>query len=473
MTGSATAVRLNEPPLVRQTAAFGMPLVIAMALGALFNLVDLYIVAQYENAAQGINAEVAVAACTVGSLVNSIPQIIFNGIVNAMIALVARYHGLGSRRKANVAAGQGLTLTVILSILMGVPPWFYAEEICAAMGAAGPALAPAIDYLAVMSLGTFTMFLLLHVTGVLRAVGNSTVPLVLLGGANLLNILLDIWFIWGGFGVPELGVGGAAWATVVARGIFAAVGLGLLWRGFLGMKLRTWMWRGRIMWELLKIGVPSCMQWLVRMLAYLYILGFVADAAPRAGVDPTDAQAAFGVGLRLDSLVLFSSFGWAAAAATLVGQNLGRGRPQRAERATWIALGLNMLMMLVFASAYVLFADQLLELMFLHSEGEGTAAVMEIGRTYLFVASASYAFVGVGIVISQALAGAGATKFPLLIELIAYVAIGYPLTGYVAENAETYGLRGLWLTAVALHIGVAVAYVLWFRLGWWKRKEIR
>ena len=465
---AAVITRPQEPPLLRETVSFGMPLVIAMALGALFNLVDLWIVAQMDN------PEVAVAAVTVGSLVNSIPHIIFNGIVNAMIALVARYHGLGSRRKANIAAGQGLTLTIFLALLFGIPPWIYSEWICEQLGAGPLVLPDATDYLSIMSAGTFTMFLLLHVTGVLRAVGNSLVPLILLGGSNVLNIVLDYWFIFGGFGLEPMGVAGAAWATVAARGIFAGAGLALLYRGFIGIRLRRFIWRGGMMWELLKIGVPSCIQWLVRMVSYLYILGFVAEAAPLAGAVVTEAQAAFGVGLRLDSLVLFSGSGWGAACATLVGQNLGRGRPDRAVRACWIALGLNMCMMLIFAGAFVLFADPLLGVMgFDLGEGVDATGVRDIGRTYLYVASAGYVFLGTALVLSQALAGAGATKFPLLIELVAYGAVGYPLTRWVAANADEFGLRGLWLSAVALHLAVAVAYLLWFRLGIWARKEIK
>ena len=464
----ALALRSSDPPLLRQTVSFGMPLVIAMALGALFNLVDLWIVAQMDD------PQIAVAAVTVGSLVNSIPPIIFNGIASAMLAIIARYHGLGSTRKAGIAAGQGLTLTVVMGILFGVPPWIFAHEICEAMGAKGAVLDPAIDYLAIMSAGTITMFLLLHVTSVLRAVGNSLVPLILLGGSNLLNIILDYWFIFGGWGLEPMGVAGAAWATVLARGLFAAAGLALLYRGFLGIKLRRWIWRSRIMVQLLAIGVPGCMQWLVRMVSYMYILGFVATAAPLAGDSVTDAQAAFGVGLRLDSLVLFSGCGWGAAAATLVGQNLGRGRKDRALRASWIALGLNMVMMLIFAGAFVLFADELLATMgFDMGENASAEAVLGIGRTYLYVASAGYVFLAVGFTLSQALAGAGATKFPLLIELVAYGVVGYPLMEYLASRADVWGLRGLWLGAVALHLAVAVAYIVWFRLGIWARKEIR
>ena len=439
-----------------------------MALGSLFNLVDLYIVAGWGD------SQTSVAAVTIGSLVNSIPMIIFNGIINAMLALIARYHGLGRVSRASVAAGQGLILTLVMSVLFGLPPFLYAEEISIALGAKGEVIDPATEYLAIMSAGTVTMFLLLQVTGALRAVGNSLIPLILLGGSNLFNVILDYWFIYGGLGLEPMGVAGAAWATVAARGIFAAFGIALLYRGFEGIRLTRWMVRWRIIWTMLKIGLPSCFQWLVRMAAYLYTLGFIQTAAPLAHRSVTDAQAAFGVGLRLDSLALFSGFGWGAAAATLVGQNLGRGFKERAVRASWIALGLNMAMMLIFAALYVLFAEPLLTLMGFDVGDEANAqAVMDIGRTYLYVTSAGFVFLAVAVVFSQALAGAGATKFPLLIEVVAYGAVGYPLTQYVAGRADEWGLRGLWLTAVVIHFAVAIVYVLWFRFGPWARKELR
>jgi Na+-driven multidrug efflux pump len=328
-----------------------------------------------------------------------------------------------------------------------------------------------------MSAGTVTMFLLLQITGAIRAAGNSTLPMILLIGANVLNIVLDIWLVFGGLGVPPMGVAGAAWATVIARGVFALLGLGALYRGFAGLRIRRFAWNWGVSWTILKIGIPSCAQWLVRMLSYVYVLRFLSDAAPRALVGTTEAQAAFGVGLRLDSLALFSGIGWGAAAATFVGQSLGRGLPERAVRATWIALGLNMAMMLLFAGAYVLFADPLLASMGFDTavQGAGVDAevVREIGRTYIFVTSSGYVFLAVAVVISQALAGAGATKFPLLIEVVGYGLVGYPLTGWMASQAGTFGLRGLWAVAVVIHLAVAVAYVLWFHYGGWAKKELR
>lgn len=458
---------ITRAPLVRGIALFGLPLVAAMLLTALFNLVDLFIVARYGDAA------VSVAAVTIPSLVNSIPMIIFNGIVNAMIALVARHHGLGERAQASLATEQGILLTVVLGVVFGVPPYLYAEQICIALGATGAVIPPATAYLEIMSLGTVTMFMLLTVTGAMRAAGNSLLPMALIVGANILNVVLDVWFVFGGLGLEPMGVAGAAWATVASRLLAAVIGIIALYRGFAGLLVRRFVFHGVVAWRILRIGLPSCAQWLVRMGAYLYILAFLADAAPRAGIETTAAQAAFGVGLRLDSLALFGGFGWGAAAATFVGQNLGRGLPDRAVRATWIALGFNMMMMLLFAGGYILFAEPLLRAFgFDVGAAADVQTVIEVGRTYLYVSSAGYVFLAVAVVISQALAGAGATIAPFVIEVVAYGIIGYPLTRWVAQQTDVFGLRGFWIVAVALHLAVAVVYMLWFRYGPWTKKEL-
>jgi putative MATE family efflux protein len=431
-----------------------------MGLGAIFNLIDLWVVGMMPD------PTAAVAGVGIASTVNSIPPIIFNGIVNAMLALIARHHGLGNASRANLAAGQGLLLTLLLGVVFGVPPWIYAEEICRALGAEGDVVAPATDYLAIMSAGTVTMFLLLHVTGALRAVGNSKLPVILLVGSNLLNVGLDFWWVLGGWGVKPMGAAGAAWATVVSRGLFSVLGLLLLYRGVSGLRLRRFAWSWGSMATILRVGIPSCGQWVMRMVAVGYLMYFIAEAARKAGESVPAAQAAFTVGLRLETFALFSGFGWGAAAATIVGQNLGRGRPDRAVQASWIALGLNMAMMLLFAGAFVLFAEPLIGFMGFDARDEG-GQVLRICRTYMLVTASSYVFVAVALVISQALAGAGATLFPLVLETIVFGVLALPLGAWAAANADAYGLRALWIVIVGLNLVTAIAYVVWFRLGTW------
>jgi Na+-driven multidrug efflux pump len=181
------------------------------------------------------------------------------------------------------------------------------------------------------------------------------------------------------------------------------------------------------------------------------------------------AQAALGIGLRLDGFALFSGVGWAAAASTLVGQNLGVGRRERAARASWIAVGLDAATMLLFAAAFVIFADPLIRFLgSSESSGGNFEEVVNHGKTYLVVSSAGYVYLAVGLVLSQAMAGAGQTKPSFWIECLGYVVIGLPLAWIASTHAPSLGgLRALWLAVVVTHLLVAAAYVVWFRRGRW------
>lgn len=462
MPTTRSGALLTHGPLLRATLVFGWPLVAGMAFHSLFNLVDLYIVGKLPK------SDVALAAAGIPTLVNSISMIIYNGIVTAAIALVARRVGLGSHRRGTYEAGQGILLSVLLGVALGVPPYLAARPICTALGARGEVLDLATEYLQVMSLGTVTMFLLLQVTGAIRAAGNSVLPMALLVGANVLNVVLCVWWVFGGLGVPAMGVVGAAWATVVSRGVAVLPAFYLLYRGFSGLRIRRVAVRWKTLGRILQIGIPGCGTWLVRMVQYLYLVHFVAKVVPEGEV--TAAQAAYNVGLRLDAFALFCGVGWAAAASTLVGQNLGAGRADRAERASWIAVGLNAATMLLFGAAYVLFSEPLIR--FLGTDGGSAdfATVVRIGRTFLLVSSAGYAWVAIGIVLQQAMAGAGHTKASFVIELLGYTVLGFPLAWLASAHADALGgVRGLCLSVLVTHFVVASAYVVWFRRGRWAR----
>src|SRR5262245_1307027 len=460
MSAHRSGTLLTKGPLLKATLVFGWPLVLGMAFHSLFNLVDLYIVGQLPD------SDVAIAAATIPSLVNSIPMILYNGVVNAGIALVARRTGVGNRRRGNYEAGQGILLSILLGIVLGVPPYLFARQICVGFDATGPVLAQATSYLEVVSLGTVTMFLLLQLTGALRAAGNSVLPMVLLVGANILNVLLGVWWVFGGLGWPRMGVVGAAWATVVSRGLACLPALFALYRGFAGLRLRRFAFRWKTMTQILRIGVPGCGQLMVRIVQYLYLLKLAAVASPRAMV--TAAQAAFGIGVRLDMFAVFSGLGWAAAASTVVGMNLGANQRERAVQASWLAVGLDAATMLVFAAAYVLFADPLIRFFGHDVASVDMDAVVSIGRTYLGLSSAGYVYMAVGLVLSQAMAGAGSTRPSLVIELLGYGLLGLPLTWLVAANADALGgLRAVWVAALSTHLAVAIAYVVWFRRGTW------
>jgi len=462
--------------IVRTILVFGIPLVLGMGFHALFNLVDLWIVGKVGTA--------ALAAVTIASMINTIPMVICNGLSTSSIAFMARNIGFGNMHRANEVMKQSFLLIVVLSLLMGVLPFFYARDLVLLLNATGPeVINPATEYLQVMSLGTITMFLLMQITASLRAVGDGMWPMILLIGANLLNVILDVGLVFGKFGLPAMGAPGAAYATVIARGIFCVPGLIVLARGKDGLRLTLTRWKVRIrmMLQLIRVGMPASAQFVVRIIAYLAILWIIGDYD--STLRPTfghTAQAAFGVGLRLDLFAIFSGFGWGAAASTLVGQNLGRRRPDRAAQATWVSVVLNVIMMTGIGILYFIFAPDLIR--FFGADREifdpgaamalgGFDAVVEAGTTYLHIIVFSYVFVAVSLVLAQALNGAGSTRTPMVIDAAGLLGLQLPLAWYLSRDAG-FGLAGVWYAVVISNAVIAVVYVIWFRLGHWKRKEL-
>ena len=469
------SLSLADRGIVRPILVFGIPLVLGMGFHAIFNLVDLWIVGKLGTA--------ALAAVTIASMINTIPMVICNGISTSSIAFIARNIGFRNLRRANEVMRQSFILIVFLSILLGVLPYIYARELVILLQARGEdVIGPATEYLQVASLGTITMFLLMQVTAALRAAGDGLWPMILLVGANILNVVLDVGLVWGKWGLPALGAPGASYATVISRGVFCIPGLYVLWRGKAGLRLSLarMRLRVRIMLQLIRVGVPASAQWVVRVLAYIVILSILGDYDPelRPGFGKT-AQAAFGIGFRLDILVIFAGFGWGAAASTLVGQNLGRGRPDRAEKCTWVATGFNVLMMAVIGVLYYVFAPVLVRFFGgnadIHSTPGGVNGGFEdvvlVGTTYLRVIVFSYVFIAISLVVAQALNGAASTRTPLVIDAAGLLLLQIPLAYFLSRDT-TLGVHGVGYAIVGSNALMAVMYVVWFKLGFWKRKEI-
>jgi putative MATE family efflux protein len=461
---------LTDGRLAVRIVTFGIPLVLGMAFHALFNLVDLFIVGKLGTS--------ALAAVTVASFINMVPMVVCNGISTSSLAIIARNIGFRNDERAQEVARQSLILAMGLAFAMGIPSYLYARELCVLVRATGEALDPATSYLQIMSLGTWTMFLVMQTTAIMRAEGRAMWPMIILVGANLLNVVLDYAFVFGKWGFPEMGAPGAAWATVLARFVGAVVGLLVLIAPGRRVRLRLTGFRLslEIQLKMLLIGLPTSLQWFIRTASYIVLLAFVGEFGAREALGE-EAHAAFGVGIRLDMFALFAGFGWGAAASTMVGQCLGRNLPDRASRGTWFSSMLNVLMMSVVGAAYFVFAAFLLrffganpELLDLGRADARYDEVIRIGVRYIRVVVFSYPFVAASVVLSQALNGAGSTKTPLAIDVVGLLLVQIPVAWLLAQTA--LGLEGIWYAIVGSNVLMALVYVYVFRVGRWKHKKL-
>lgn len=434
----------------------------------LFNVVDLVIV--------GRVGEGAIASVTISGIILTVVMLVFDGVSNITVALTAQGHGAGRTRAVHDVAWESFWLTVWAGLGSGV--LFYAL--------AGPTVGmfdfqnqetvdSGIEYLQIMALGNITMFLIMQTTAVLRGVGNSFWPMVILVGANVLNIVLDIVMVFGYWGFPEMGVVGAAWATVISRGAGGLLGFWLIREGVVeGICLRAYAFRKRFRYlrTLTFVGLPTSLQLSVRVLGVFFTLK-IAEAAylgsSEAFLDGV------GVCIRVEMIAVFLGLGWGAAATAIVGQNLGVRRVRRAHVATWILVGYAVLTMGLSGALLWFFREGLFAEIAPMMHPEGALR----GFDYLRITIPFYPIMALAFVISRALNGAGSTKAPMIIDLVLYVGVMLPLAGILSGlgvfglwASDTTNPDGVWWATVATHGGAAVAYAFVWKRGHWRRKRL-
>jgi putative MATE family efflux protein len=468
----ATVRRVTEGPLATGVLRFGLPLVVGMALHTAFNLVDMVMIGRLPNGTAGL------AALGLCDMVAALATILSNGVGTATVALVARR--VGARDEAGVARATGQSLLVVLtmSVAFGALGLFGSDAMVrGALQAKGETADLAAAYLRVTLGGCYSIFLLLQITAILRAHGKGKSAAALLIGGNVLNVVLNVFLIYGdgpmpGFlhalepaaralHAPRLGVVGAAWATLIGRTVPVVVGAVWLARGRgYGLRLAALRPDPAELRELLRIGWPASAQFVLRVGSILFVLSLVGANYTTAG-DPSTLTA-YSVCLRLDTMALFVGMGWGAAASTYVGMNLGAGRLARARRATWIAAGYNVILMLGLTAVYLGYAAEILGFF------DGSPAVLEAGREYLWRAGATYAVLGLGIVLSQALAGAGATLQSLALDAFALAGLTLPAAYLVAEVLAA-PRTALWTTLAAGNVAAAALFAVYV----WRGRALR
>ena len=470
------SVRLLQGHLGLAMLRFGLPLVIGMVLHTLFNLVDLFMISRLPN------ATAALAALAICDMVAAVATILSNGISTASVALISRHAGAGHLTALRRATYHSLGLVAFMSLLFGLAGIFGSEWIVTKMMfAKGETAQIAIPYLQVMLGGCFAIFLLLQLTAILRALGHAKTAASLLVGGNALNILLNVFFIYGSgpspdvfawgqpiaeaFGIPRMGVQGAAWATLVGRSVPVAIGLWLLLRRRGGPRFHRiyvkpdWgQW-----WSILKIGWPNSAQLVLRVGALLFVIGII-NAEFTTDSDPS-AMSAYSICLRLETLALFIAMGWGAAASSFVGTNLGAGLVQRARNAGLVATFYNAICTLALAGLYLTYAGPLVAFF------DPNPTVVAIGREYVEVVALSYVLLGAGIVLSQAMTGAGATLSSLVLDTVVVLMFLVPAAYIVAV---TLGLarRDLWQVLAFGNLVSAVVYALYYARGSFLHKRI-
>ncbi|MCK6694046.1 MAG: MATE family efflux transporter [Thermoanaerobaculia bacterium] len=436
----------------RAIVLLSIPMILEMAMESLFAVVDAFFVAKISTD----------AVATVG-LTESVLTLIYSvaiGLSAAATAVVARRVGEGNRRAAAVAGAQTIVIALILSALIAVPGYFFAKDILQLMAKDSSVAETGEHFTRLMLTANLPILLLWMLNGIFRGAGDAATAMRALWIANAVNIILDPLLIFGYGPFPEMGVLGAGVATTIGRTtgvlyqLYHLFSVGKIIR----IHLRYLKPRWEIIRRLLTIGSGSTGQYLIASASWIfmiYILGQISK----------EVTAGYTIAIRIIIFTILPSWGMANAAATLVGQNLGAGHPERAEKSAWRAGYFNMIFMASVGVIYLTGAPFFISLFTAEPE------TLNAGSMALRIMAAGYVFYGYGMIISQAINGAGDTRTPTVLNFICFWLIETPLAWLLALYLG-WGQAGVYYSIVIAESVLAVAAIWVFRKGKWKTVKV-
>ncbi|MFC1499950.1 MATE family efflux transporter [Candidatus Zixiibacteriota bacterium] len=449
--GSSEPV-LTHGNLNRAIRILAVPMVLEMSMESVFAVADIFFVGRISTDA------VAVVGLTEAFLF--LVYAISFGLAIGTTALVARRIGEQKPDIAARAAVQANWLGLLVSIPIAVIGILAAEKLLIAMGASAELASYGRVYLGVALGGNIVIMLLFINNAVFRGAGDAKMAMWSLWIANGINLILDPCLIFGLGPFPELGLKGAVIATVIGRGTGVAYQVCRLFTGRGQIRLAGSSFRPRleVMKRLGRLSFGGITQQLVETASWLILVRILATFG-------ATAVAGYTIAMRILSFVFLPAWGLANAAATLTGQNLGAGRPDRAERATWITAGYAAGFLFVVMLFFIPLADALIRLFTADPE------VVEVGERCLRIISYGYVFFGFGMVMTEAFNGAGDTMTPAWLHVITLWLIKLPLA-LILANALGFGPTGVFMAITVSYAILAVLAVLVFRRGKWKERIV-
>ena len=442
----------TEGSLSRAIALLAIPTMLEMAMEAAFSIVDAFWVARLGAdalAAVGLTEGVVVLVFSIGL-----------GLSTAATATVARRIGEKDQEGAASAAGQAILAGAAVGLATGLVGVFLAVRLLGLMGAPASVMRSGSGYARIVLGGNVVIMMLFLINGVFRGSGDAAAAMRTLWLANLINMALDPCFIYGVSFFPRLGVTGAAVATTIGRSMGVVYQLSVLFRGKSRVRLALRHLRPdwRVMSRLLRIGSTAMLQYFISTASWVGLTRINA----RFG---SAAIAGYTLGLRIIIFALMPSWGIAAAAATLVGQNLGARKPERSERAVWLAGGYNMAFLVGVAVCFFSAARPMVGLF------TTDAAVIRIAVACMKCVSLGYPFYAWVMIAEQAFNGAGDTATPTWMNFFCYWLLQIPLAWWLSGWAGL-GPRGVYLAICIAETVLAIVGMVWFRRGKWKEAKV-
>jgi len=439
---------LLDGPVAKNLFYLSLPVIVINLLHTAYNLADTFWLGQYGGE--------ALAAITF-----AFPLVFFlislgMGLAVAGSVLVAQFEGSGNVKKRNYAASQTIGFSALVSVILGLFGYFFIGDIVGLLGATGGVAAAASGYLEIVSIGIFSMFGFLVFQSLMRGFGDTVTPMILMFGTVILNIIIDPIFIFGWWIIPELGVEGAAIATVFSRSLALIIGVWLLFTGRRGLEISISEMKPDLPFfkKMTGIGIPASVEGVGRSVSVNAVTAVVGWTF----ADPI--VAGFGIGIRVFSMIFLPAAAVGRGVESMTGQNLGAGRFERAgetarEGAKYSFLILTSLGVITFIFARPIAAIFTTE-----------AQIAQTGAEFLRYVAFSFGFIGVLRSYNGSFRGAGKTATAAVISIATLGVIRVPIAYF---GSIKIGTTGVWIAFFISNVlGAVIAYV-WYQRGTWKQ----
>jgi putative MATE family efflux protein len=442
----------TEGSISRAIFLLSTPMVLEMVMESLFAIVNVFWVTRL-----GSNA-----VATVG-FTESMLTMVFSvaiGLSMSTTAMVARRIGEKDPHGAAVAGVQSIVLAVTVSVILGIPGYWFAPDLLRLMGADEAVIAMGRQYTAIIFGGNITVMLLFLNNAIFRGAGDASVAMRVLWSANAVNMILDPLLIFGIGPFPEMGITGAAVATVIGRGSGVAYQFWILARGTERIAIRRQDIRiaPTVITSLIRVSITGVLQFAIAHTSWILLVRIISTFG-------SIAVAGYTIGIRIFIFVLLPAWGFSGAAATMVGQNLGAGKPERAQRAVYLTVMYNLAYLGLVAVLLIFFPEPVVGLFTSNPEESQYAS-----NCLRIIGYGNFAY-GVAMVMMQAFNGAGDTVTPTWINLIAFWCCEIPLAWVLAYPAELE-VRGVFMAIPIAETLLGVMGVTLFLRGKWKTQKI-
>lgn len=444
---------LTEGPILRSLVKIAVPIILANFLHTAYQLTDTFWVGRLGSD--------AIAAVSISFPVIFVLVSLGGGFSLAGTILVAQYRGKGDRFTVDYLTAQTFFAVIILSALIGTIGYFLSPEILKLFNASENVFNNAVLYMKISFSGIVFMFTFMVFQSLLRGAGDVKTPMFIISGTVLLNLFIDPMFIFGWGCFPKMGVAGAAIATIIAQCISAATGIFLLLRGKheISLNLKGFKPDFPLIKKMFKLGIPAS----IEQTTIGFGMNLMTFLVARFG---TVALAAYGIGHRVMSFVVIPIIGLSMASSTLVGQNIGAGKIQRAEEIVKKTSSISFFILTFLGAIIFIFAAKITAF-FIPGETE----TINKATYFIKLMAFTFGFMGIHQIVSGAFIGSGNTLMSMLLSAFSLWFIRFPVA-YILSHCTGLAETGIWLAFPITNILTAAIAIFWYSKGTWKKRRI-